>query len=152
MIGATKSAWDVANAFSQQESNGFVHMIIRELGHGPVWMAPPYVTPLLRWLEKVVPTRCWTFFGLCIWGTYNRYHRTRAFLHGTAFGRWIVGKFWGISADNVCTMNGYNKHTGTRKFDPWSNPMFLGSEPSQLRPGLFWPCPRWKDQYSRCRS
>lgn len=25
-----------------------------ESGHGPAWTAPPYVTPLKKWLEKLV--------------------------------------------------------------------------------------------------
>ena len=127
VVGGTKSAWDAAYALSQQEANEVVHMIIRKSGHGPIWMAPPYVTPLHRWLEKLVHTRFLTFLSPCIWGVHDDYHRTRSFLHGTKFGRWIVDQFWSILADDVRNLNGYSKHPETRKLDPWSNPMFLGS-------------------------
>ena len=127
VIGGTKSAWDAAYAFSQQESNEVVHMIIRKSGHGPVWMTPPYVTPLHRWLEKLVHTRFLTFFSPCVWGMHDGYHKTRDFLHGTGLGRWIVDQFWTILADDVRTLNGYSRHPETKKLDPWSNPMFLGS-------------------------
>jgi cation diffusion facilitator CzcD-associated flavoprotein CzcO len=55
VLGATKSAWDVAYAYAVKGIK--VNMLIRESGHGPCWMAPAYVTPLKKWLEKLVETR-----------------------------------------------------------------------------------------------
>lgn len=99
---------------------------------GPVWMAPPYVTPLKRWLEKLVFTRFLTWFSPCIWGSADGYSTIRYFLHGTAFGRRIVDKFWNILGDDVVTLNGYDKHPETKKLKPWSNPMFVATSLSIL--------------------
>jgi len=70
VFGTTKSAWDAVYAYGAKGIK--VHWIIRgrshiicrsneirsdlvpaESGHGPAWMAPPYVTPLKKWLEKL---------------------------------------------------------------------------------------------------
>lgn len=71
VFGGTKSAWDVVYAYASKGVK--VNWVIRgkppavvgygavnahfrdiESGHGPVWIAPPYVTPLKKWLEKLV--------------------------------------------------------------------------------------------------
>lgn len=127
VLGGTKSAWDSAYAFAVAEGNATVHMVIRESGHGPIWMAPPYVTPLKKWLEKLVHTRFLTWFSPCIWGAYDDYAAVRNFFHGNAVGRKIVDTFWGILGGDVLTLNGYDKHPETAKLKPWSNPMFIGS-------------------------
>ena len=124
-------------------------MVIRESGHGaffktrltftllqfthtsyntgPVWMAPPYVTPLKKWLEKLVHTRFLTWFSPCIWGAADGYTGIRNFFHGTGLGRSIVNTLWKILGNDVLTLNAYDKHPDTAKLKPWSNPMFLGS-------------------------
>ena len=98
-------------------------------------MAPPYVTPLKRWLEKLVNTRFLTWFSPCIWGSADGYTGIRNFLHGTAFGRKIVDTFWNVLGNDVLTINGYDKHPETKKLKPWSNPMFIGSGLSILNYG-----------------
>lgn len=90
-------------------------------------MAPPYVTPLKKWLEKLVHTRFLTWFSPCIWGSYDGYNGVRSFFHGNAIGRKIVDTFWGILGGDVLELNGYDKHPETKKLKPWSNPMFIGS-------------------------
>lgn len=90
-------------------------------------MAPPYVTPLKKWLEKLVHTRFLTWFSPCIWGSFDGYTGMRNFFHGTAIGRKIVDTFWGILGGDVLTLNGYDKHPETAKLKPWSNPFFIGS-------------------------
>ncbi|KAK8009808.1 beta-tubulin [Apiospora arundinis] len=52
LFGGTKSSWDAVYAYAIKGVH--VDWVIRETGHGPVWMSPPYVTPLKIWLEKLV--------------------------------------------------------------------------------------------------
>lgn len=130
VFGGTKSAWDAAYAYATAGVE--VNMVIRESGHGPVWMAPPYVTPLKKWLEKLVHTRFLTWFSPCIWGYADGYSGIRDFFHGTAFGRKIVDTFWGILRDDVVSLNGYDKHSETKKLKPWTDPFFTGSSLSIL--------------------
>lgn len=125
VFGSNKSAWDTAYAYAT--SGVDVNMVMRESGHGPVWMAPAYVTPLKKWLEKLVHTRLLTWFSPCIWGDADGYPGIRNFFHATAFGRWLVDTFWGILGNDIITLNKYDKHTETKKLKPWSNPFFTAS-------------------------
>lgn len=86
---------------------------------GPTWMAPPYVTPLKKQLEKLVGVRFLTWFSPCIWGNNDGFGAVRSMLHGTRVGRWVVDSFWKILADDVITLNGYDKHPETKKLKPW---------------------------------
>lgn len=52
VFGGTKSSFDAVYAYACKGIN--VNWVIRETGHGPIWIAPPYVTPLKKWLEKLV--------------------------------------------------------------------------------------------------
>lgn len=125
IFGGAKSAWDAAYMLANYGVQ--VEMIIRESGHGPMWMAPPYVTPLKKWLEKLVHTRLLTWFSPCIWGAADGYAGARNFLHGTAFGRTIVDTFWGILGGDVKGLNAYDKHPETAKLKPWTDPFFVAS-------------------------
>ncbi len=125
VFGGTKSGWDAAYAYATAGVE--VDMVIRESGHGPVWMAPPYVTPLHKWLEKLIYTRLLTWFSPCVWGDADGFSGIRNFFHGTAFGRWIVDTFWGILGNDVITLNAFEKHPETKKLKPWSNAFFIGS-------------------------
>ncbi|KAL1966821.1 hypothetical protein VTN77DRAFT_3786 [Rasamsonia byssochlamydoides] len=125
IFGGTKSAWDAAYACAI--SGVQVDWIIRESGHGPNWMAPPYVTPLKKWLEKLVTTRFLTWFSPCIWGDADGFAGIRRFLHGTWLGRKIVNAFWGILANDVVQLNGYDKHPETKKLKPWISPFWVAS-------------------------
>lgn len=130
VFGGTKSAWDAAYAYAVAGVN--VHIVIRESGHGPIWMAPAYVTPLRKWLEQLVHTRFLTWLSPCIWGDADGYSTIRNFFHGTAIGRRIVDSFWGILGNDVISLNGYDKHPETKKLKPWSNPFFIGASLSIL--------------------
>jgi hypothetical protein len=90
-------------------------------------MAPPYVTPLKKWLEKLVHTRFLTWMSPCVWGSADGYGSTRGWLHGTSVGRMLVNAFWKILGQDVIDLNKYDKHPETAKLKPWSNPMFIGS-------------------------
>jgi cation diffusion facilitator CzcD-associated flavoprotein CzcO len=52
VFGGTKSSFDAVYAYASKGIK--VNWVIRETGHGPIWIAPPYVTPLKKWLEKLV--------------------------------------------------------------------------------------------------
>lgn len=130
VFGGTKSAWDAAYACATTGMK--VDWIIRESGHGPVWMAPPYVTPLKKWLEKLVTTRLLTWFSPCIWGEADGYTGVRSFLHGTWLGRKIVDAFWAILADDVVQLNEYDKHPEMKKLKPWVGPFWIASSLSIL--------------------
>lgn len=130
IFGGTKSGWDAVYAYATRGVP--VNWVIRSSGHGPSWMAPPYVTPLRKWLEKLVMTRLLTWFSPCIWGSADGYTRIRRFLHGTAVGRFITDKFWFILGNDVLTLNKYDSHPETAKIKPWSHPMFVASSFSIL--------------------
>ena len=130
VYGGSKSGWDAAYAYSTAGVK--VDLVIRDSGRGPVWMAPPYVTPLQKWLEKLAFTRLLTWLSPCIWGDADGYPRIRQFFHGTAIGRRIVDTFWAILGNDVVNLNGYDKHPETKKLRPWTNPFFIGSNLSIL--------------------
>lgn len=116
VLGGSKSAYDAAYAFASQGVK--VDWIIRESGHGAVWMAPPLVTPLKKRLEGLVGVRFLTWFSPCIWGDQDGFSWIRHFLHGTWFGRLIVDTFWKILSSDVAELTGYNKHPETAKLMP----------------------------------
>ena len=130
ILGGSKSAFDVAYAYA---STGItVDWVIRESGHGPVWIAPPYVTPLKKQLKKLVGVRFLTWFSPCIWGDSDGFGMVRRFLHRTRIGRWIVDTFWCILAGDVMTSNGYDKHPETAKLKPWMDAFWIASSLSIL--------------------
>ncbi|PYI02962.1 flavin-binding monooxygenase-like protein [Aspergillus sclerotiicarbonarius CBS 121057] len=125
IYGGTKSAWDAV--YSATTSGASVTWVIRSSGHGPCWMAPPYVTPLKRWLEKLVTTRLLTWFSPCIWGHADGYNLIRTFLHGTWLGRKLVDIFWSILEQDVTQLNNYASHPETSKLKPWISPFWVAS-------------------------
>ncbi|KAK2015618.1 FAD/NAD(P)-binding domain-containing protein [Colletotrichum eremochloae] len=130
VFGGTKSAWDLVYAYAIKGIK--VHWVIRESGHGPVWMAPPYVTPLKKWLEKLVHTRALTWFSPCSWGDADGYTKMRNFYHGTAIGRGITNNFWSVLGNDVITLNKFDSHPELKKLKPWSEAMFTASSFSIL--------------------
>ncbi|KAL5363230.1 hypothetical protein BJX96DRAFT_186669 [Aspergillus floccosus] len=125
VFGGTKSAWDAV--YAAATAGAHVDWIIRDNGHGPVWMAPPYVTPLKKWLEKLVTTRFLTFFSPCIWGDADTNTGIRRFLHNTWAGRKMVDTFWGVLANDVITLNAYDAHPETAKLKPWISPFWIAA-------------------------
>lgn len=65
ILGGGKTGWDAVYAHASKGVH--VDWVIRASGHGPVWMSPPFVTPLKKWLEKLVMTRALTWFSPCAW-------------------------------------------------------------------------------------
>lgn len=90
-------------------------------------MAPPYVTPLKKWLEKLVHTRFLTWMSPCIWGDSDGYEGIRGWMHGTAIGRSIVNRFWAILGGDVMSLNNYDSHPETTKLKPWIPAFWIGS-------------------------
>lgn len=132
VIGAGKSAWDVAYACATQPSST-VTMLIRPDGNGPVYMSPTHVTPLGLWLEKLVFTRFFGYMSPCPWAQNTGFEGwVRYFLHGTWIGRKIVGAFWGILGDDVVQLNKLNEHPETKKLRPWRGAFEVGNALSIL--------------------
>ena len=130
IMGGSKSGWDSAYAFASAGVQ--VNWIIRESGHGPNWMAPPYVTPLRKRLEKLVSVRFLSWFSPCIWGEHDGFGWVRRLLHTTMIGRFIVDTFWRILANDVIKLNGYDEHPETKKLKPWTPPFWVASSLSIL--------------------
>lgn len=63
VVGGAKSAYDVAYALAMDGST--VDLVIRDNGHGPVWITPPRVTPLQKRLDTLLLIRWMTFFAPC---------------------------------------------------------------------------------------
>ncbi|KAJ5556263.1 hypothetical protein N7494_000178 [Penicillium frequentans] len=125
VLGGAKSAFDIAYAFVQQGAQ--VDLIIRPDGNGPVWLAPPYVTPFKRKIEELLHTRALTWFSPCPFGDQDGFQPIRYFLHQTAIGRWIVHNFWHALGSDVIARNEYDSHPDTRKLKPWASPFWVAS-------------------------
>ncbi|KAI2643213.1 hypothetical protein GGS21DRAFT_495257 [Xylaria nigripes] len=130
IFGGTKFAWDAAYAYATAGVK--VNWVIRSSGHGPCWIAPSYVTPLKKWIEKLATLRPMTWFSPCIWGDADGYSGIRNFCHGTALGRLIVDAFWKVLSNDIMTLNRYDSHPDTAKLKPWIEAMFVGASFSIL--------------------
>ena len=130
VYGGGKSGWDMAYTYASAGVK--VDWVIRDSGRGAAWMSPPYVTPLKKWIEKLVHTRFLTWFSPCIWGDADGYSGARRFLQNTFIGRWIVRSFWWILGNDVLSLNNYDAHPETAKLKPWTNIFFTGSSTSIL--------------------
>ena len=130
VFGSSKSAYDAA--YAHASAGVSVDWVIRESGNGPVWMAPIYVTPLKKRLDTLIGVRFLTWFSPCIWGDNDSFARVRKYLHNTKVGRWFVDSFWDILANDLLTLNGYDKHPETAKLKPWAPAFWIGSTLSVL--------------------
>ncbi|KIW15883.1 hypothetical protein PV08_05933 [Exophiala spinifera] len=126
VVGAGKSAFDVAYAFAT-DGNAQVDLIIRPAGQGPVWICPPYVTPLKRKMEELLSTRACTFMSPSPWQGEDGFSVAHSFLHKTAIGRWIVNNFWNQISSEVIEAHGYNDDRELFKLKPWYSAMWTGS-------------------------
>jgi cation diffusion facilitator CzcD-associated flavoprotein CzcO len=126
VVGGGKSAYDIAYAFAT-EGNATVHLIIRPNGQGPVWLAPPYVTPFKRKMEELLHTRALTWFSPCPWGNEDGFGVSRGFLHGTGMGRLLVDNYWNTLTADLEEANGYNEDPEVFKLKPWSPAFWTGS-------------------------
>ncbi|RDL37459.1 Uncharacterized protein BP5553_04892 [Venustampulla echinocandica] len=125
VLGSTKSGWDAVYAYGSKGIK--VNWVIRASGHGPCWMAPPYVTPLKKWLEKLIHTRFLTWLSPCVWADADGYGPVRRFFHGTAIGRFFVDRFWAILRGDLITLNNYDSHHDTAKLKPWISPFWIAT-------------------------
>lgn len=126
VFGSAKSAFDAAYTIAETY-NTPVDMIIRASGHGPIWMCPALVTPLKKFLEKLMTVRLLTWFSPCIWGNADGYVGVRSLLHSTWIGRKIVDAFWAVIGNDVKTLNKYDSHPETAKLKPWVEPLWVAS-------------------------
>lgn len=125
VVGAGKSAFDVAYAYATR--NAQVDLIIRPTGQGPVWLCPPYVTPLKRKLEELLSTRFFTWMSPVPWQNEDGHTWAHWFLQGTALGRVIVDKFWHTISNEVVDTHGYQKHKELAQLQPWNIAKWTGS-------------------------
>ncbi|KAM0227808.1 hypothetical protein ACHAPO_011185 [Fusarium lateritium] len=125
VVGGAKSAFDVAYALVHDGAE--VDLIVRPTGNGPVWIAPPFVTPLKKRLDQLLNIRWMTWFSPCPWGEADGYPGVRDFLHGTALGRLIVNGFWKALSGDVISANGYDSHPELQKLKPWHSAYWIGS-------------------------
>lgn len=125
VVGGAKSAYDVAYAAATEGST--VDLIVRDDGHGPVWIAPPKVTPFKKRIDQLLLIRWMTWFAPCPWGWEDGYGNIRKFLHRTTIGRWMVDSFWKILGGDVLTAVGYDKHPEMAKLKPWNSAFWIGS-------------------------
>lgn len=125
VVGGAKSAFDVA--YAQVEAGSTVDLVIRDNGHGPVWIAPPFVTPFKKRLDQLLLIRWMTWMAPCPWGREDGFGSIRGFLHGTILGRWIVDIFWKVLSADVITANGYDSHPELKKLKPWHSAFWIGS-------------------------
>ncbi|KAI1384215.1 FAD/NAD(P)-binding domain-containing protein [Hypoxylon trugodes] len=130
VFGAGKSGWDAVYQYAKAGVK--VHWVIRSSGHGPVWMAPAYVTPFKQWIEKLANMRMLSWFSPCIWGDADGYWLIRQLYHGTAIGRSLVDRFWNVMAQDVISINKYDSHPKTALLKPWLDVMFTGCSYSIL--------------------
>lgn len=125
VVGGAKSAYDVAYALVQDGAT--VDLVIRPNGHGPVWIAPAYVTPLKRRLDTLLNVRFLTWFSPCPWGAEDGYAGIRNFLHGTSVGRFLVNSFWKVLQGDVLDAIRYDSHPELAKLKPWTSAFWIGS-------------------------
>lgn len=125
VVGGAKSAFDVA--YAQVQAGSTVDLVIRDDGHGPVWIAPAFVTPFKKRLDQLLLIRWMTWMAPCPWGPEDGFGGIRGFLHGTFLGRWIVDTFWKILSADVISLNGYDSHPELKKLKPWNSAFWIGS-------------------------
>ncbi|KAF4548411.1 Pyridine nucleotide-disulfide oxidoreductase-like protein 8 [Elsinoe fawcettii] len=125
ILGGAKSALDVAYAYVQEGVT--VDLVIRPDGKGPVWLAPPYVTPLKKKTEELLHTRFLSWFSPCPWGDEDGFGKVRRWLHSTAVGRWIVSKFWHQLGSDVVQAHAFDSHPETAKLKPWNSAFWIAS-------------------------
>jgi cation diffusion facilitator CzcD-associated flavoprotein CzcO len=125
VVGGAKSAFDVAYALVQDGAK--VDLIIRPNGHGPVWIAPPFVTPFRKRMDQLLNVRWMSWFSPCPWGGEDGYAGIRQILHGTAMGRFLVDFFWKTLSGDVLAANAYDSHPELQKLKPWHSAFWIGS-------------------------
>ncbi|KAL8888613.1 MAG: hypothetical protein Q9215_003966 [Flavoplaca cf. flavocitrina] len=136
VYGGAKSAYDTVYAFASRAKK--VTWIIRDSGHGPVYMAPSHIQagPMKLWLEPLVTTRLLTLFSPCIWGECDGFGPIRRWLHGTKFGRLIVRTFWKKLGGDVVTQTGLTtKGPEVKKLLPKEEAMWYANGISILNYG-----------------
>lgn len=125
VVGGAKSAYDVAYAMAMDGST--VDLVIRDDGHGPVWITPSRVTPFKKRLDQLLLIRWMTWFAPCPWGYEDGFPGIRKFLHGTKIGRWVTDFFWKTLGNDVIVANEYDKHPEMQKLKPWNSAFWIGS-------------------------
>ncbi|WYZ44122.1 hypothetical protein EsH8_VII_000558 [Colletotrichum jinshuiense] len=125
VVGGAKSAFDVAYALVLDGAE--VDLVIRPNGNGPVWIAPPFVTPFKKRMDQLLNIRWMSWFSPCPWGDEDGYSGVRHLLHGTPVGRFVVDTFWKVLSGDVLAANAYDSHPELQKLKPWHSAFWIGS-------------------------
>lgn len=116
LLNVTKSAYDVAYACATKGIQ--VHWVVRKSGHGPNFMTPARVTPLLKRIEDIGCVRAISWFSPCLWTGADGFPYYRCLLHGTRLGRKLISGLWSIINQDVITRARYDEHPETAKLKP----------------------------------
>lgn len=133
VYGSAKSAYDAVYAFATRSIQ--VTWILRESGHGPVWMTKShiYLGPIRAWIEELVTIRPFTWLSPCIWGDNDGFGPIRRLLHQTSIGQWIVGAFWNKLGGDILAQTGLrDKGPEVEKLVPKEGAMWYGTSFSIL--------------------
>lgn len=131
VLGGTKSAWDASYAFAAAGIP--VDWVIRESGHGPVWMSPAKFSKKRNLLlERLVHLRLVTLFSPCVWGPSDGFGWIRQLLHNTRIGRWTVDRYWQYMQRRLVRTNGYGEHPEVGKLKPWVDIFWIAGSLSIL--------------------
>ncbi|KAH6970539.1 hypothetical protein BKA56DRAFT_678521 [Ilyonectria sp. MPI-CAGE-AT-0026] len=130
VYGGAKSSWDAVYAYAS--SGVTVDWVMRESGRGPCWMAPPFITPLKIWIEKLIFMRALTWLTPCLWGAQDGYESIKNFLHTSILGRWIVSSFFTAITQDVLNTSNFDGSPETGKLKPWSEGFWSGTSLSIL--------------------
>ncbi|KAI4181150.1 MAG: hypothetical protein L6R41_006791 [Letrouitia leprolyta] len=133
VYGSAKSAYDAVYAFATRSIQ--VTWIIRESGHGPVWMTKShiYLGPVRAWIESLVAIRPFSWLSPCIWGDSDGFGSIRRFLHQTTVGQWIVGAFWKKLGGDIIAQTGLrDKGPEVEQLVPKEGAMWYGTSFSIL--------------------
>ena len=130
VLGNNKSAYDAAYSYASQGIK--VHLVIRQSGKGPLWMAPSIVTPFKVWIEWLLSMRLLSWFSPCVWGNADGYGFFRWFLNSTTIGRLLMSFLWMVLAMDVENALAFEKSAETEKLRPWTSPFWQGTSLSLL--------------------
>ena len=127
VVGGGKSAHDAVYLFTKAGKR--VTWLIRRTGRGMTPLAKPYAQlgPVSVWLEGILMTRPFTWFGPCPWSDADGFGSIRRFLHSTALGRWIVDSYFENLSAASLEQSGILKEEKTRALVPDQSFMWYGT-------------------------
>ena len=128
VLGGSKSSIDAAYMLATARPGITAHLVIRDSGNGPAWLAKSYATPLKTPLEMLLMRRAVTCFGLPLWDDESvGYTWMRKLLHRTVIGRAVVDAFFAVIKSDMIAGMGLADHPETKKLMPSVDPFFTAT-------------------------